>query len=96
MLQRRLADDCMKLELFYSPGCVRCAEARDGLKTAAFEIVADLDWRELNVLDELDYAVQLGVLTLPAVAIDGELVFTSLPTRRQLCAALSDRSKDVD
>src|SRR3546814_5371589 len=71
-LQRRLADDCMKLELFYSPGCARCAEARDGLKTAAFEIVADLDWRELNVLDELDYAVQLGVLTLPAVAIDGE------------------------
>src|SRR3546814_6938510 len=62
-LQRRLADDCMKLELFYSPGCARCAEARDGLKTAAFEIVADLDWRELNVLDEMDYAVQLGVLT---------------------------------
>ena len=86
----------MKLELFYSPGCDRCAEARDGLKTAAFEIVADLDWRELNVLDELDYAVQLGVLTLPAVAIDGELVFTSLPTRRQLCAALSERCKEVN
>jgi hypothetical protein len=86
----------MKLELFYSPGCARCAEARDGLKTAAFEIVADLDWRELNVLDELDYAVQLGVLTLPAVAIDGELVFTSLPTRRQLLAALSERCKEVN
>jgi hypothetical protein len=55
-----------------------------------------LDWRELNVLDELDYAVQLGVLTLPAVAIDGELVFTSLPTRRQLLAALSERCKEVN
>lgn len=83
----------MKLELFYSPGCVRCAEARDGLKIAAFEIVTDLDWRELNVIEELDYAVQLGVLTLPAVAIDGVLVFSSLPTNRQLCAALSDRCK---
>lgn len=94
-MQRRLADDRMKLELFYSPGCVRCAEARDGLKTAALGVVPDLIWRELNVLEELDYAVQLGVLTLPAVAIDGELVFTSLPTKRQLCAALSDHCKEV-
>jgi len=41
-------------------------------------------WRDVNVLEELDYAVQLGVLTPPSMAIDGELVFAKLPTRAQL------------
>ena len=44
--------------------------------------------REVNPVDELDYTVELGVLTLPAVAIDGKLVFTSLPTAEQLVAAV--------
>lgn len=43
------------------------------------------------MLDELDYAVSLGVLTLPALAIDGELVFTSLPTPSALSDALRAR-----
>jgi hypothetical protein len=31
-------------------------------------------------------------LTLPSMAIDGELVFTSMPTERQLRAALIERT----
>ena len=74
----------MKIELFYTPGCQECANARDELRTAAKEIIPGVIWRELNALDELDYAVEVGIITLPAIAIDGELVFSSLPTRRQL------------
>jgi hypothetical protein len=36
------------------------------------------------VLDELDYAVSLGVLTLPAMAVNGKLAFPLLPTPEQL------------
>ena len=82
----------MKIELFYTPGCTQCAAARDGLKAAARLALADVDWRELNVMDELDYAVDLGILSLPAIAIDGELVFAALPTPRQLRAALRQRA----
>jgi thioredoxin 1 len=32
-----------------------------------------------------------GVLTLPALAVDGELVFTALPTAEQLVAELRRR-----
>ena len=39
----------------------------------------------------LDYAVELGVLKPPAVAIDGELVFPSLPTPDALVAAMRKR-----
>ncbi len=82
----------MKLELFFAAGCASCDAARDGLKAAATQAASDLVWRDVNVLDELDYAVELGVLTLPAIAIDGELVFSSLPTPQQLRAALTRRN----
>ncbi len=81
----------MKVELFSSPGCGQCAEAGAALRGVAEQAVLALEWREVNVLDELDHAVRLGVLTLPAIAIDGELVFTSLPGPAQLRAALLER-----
>ena len=77
------------VELISSSGCKRCAAARDELRAAAAEVARDnLKWRDVNVLDELDYAVSLGVLTLPALAVNGKLVFTSLPTPRELKAEL--------
>ena len=81
----------MKIEIFYTPGCSECAAAHAALRKVAQESVKDLEWRELNVLDDLDYAVQLGVLTLPSVAVDGELVFTSIPTAAQLREVLRNR-----
>src|SRR5262249_59944180 len=59
----------MKIELFYLPGCDKCARTKDGLRTAAEQVVPNLTWRELNVLDEMDYAVELGVTALPSIAI---------------------------
>jgi thioredoxin 1 len=82
----------MKIEIFYTAGCSECVAAQAKLRTVAQESVQDLEWRELNVLDELDYAVELGVLTLPSIAVDGDLVFTSLPTVAQLREALRKRT----
>lgn len=82
----------MKVELFYSPGCKQCAAAHASLKAVAEEAVARLEWRELNVLDALDYAVELGVLSLPAIAIDGELAFSSLPSPQRLREVLLGRT----
>ena len=81
----------MKVELFYTPGCEKCADNKDKLRTVATELVPDLVWRELNVLDELDYAIEVGVIALPSIAIDGEVLFSSLPTCRQLRRELIKR-----
>ena len=83
----------MKVEVFHAPGCPECAAARARLRAAAQEVVQDLDRRELNVLDDLDLAVEFGVITLPAIVIDGELVFTSMPAVTQLRDALIERSR---
>ena len=81
----------MKVEIFHTPGCSACVATHEELRTVAHDAVKDLDWREVNILDQLDYAVELGVLTLPSIVIDGKLVFTSMPTVTQLRAALIER-----
>jgi hypothetical protein len=83
----------MKIDLFYTPGCAKCSDSKESLKATAEQLVPEVVWRELNVIDELDYAVEVGVLTLPAMAINGELVFSSLPTPRQLRRELMMRMK---
>lgn len=81
----------MKVELFHAPGCSQCAAAREDLRAATKVAQADVEWREINVLDEMEYAVERGVLSLPAIVIDGELVFSALPSPQQLRTALLRR-----
>jgi len=83
----------MKVEIFYTPGCSECVAAHAKLRAMAQEAVREVEWRELNILEELDHAVELGVITLPSIVIDGELVFTSMPTVAQLRDALIKRTK---
>lgn len=82
----------IKVELFAAPGCDRCAKARKELQ-GIIETIGDdrLEWRAVEVLDEIDYAAALGVLSTPAIAIDGELVFAALPGKKQLRRVLKER-----
>ena len=82
----------MQVEVFTSPGCGSCGCAKDQLR----DLVTEMDdgrlrWREVNILDDIDHAVDLGVLAAPSIAIDGELVFTRLPSVRRLRDALVQR-----
>ncbi len=43
------------------------------------------------MLEEIDYAIALGVLSTPAIAIDGILLCTGLPSEKKLRAALKVR-----
>ncbi len=82
----------IKVEVFSSPGCSKCGKAKVVLRDIASEIGGDrIDWREVNVLDEIDYAIQLGVLSTPSIAIDEELIFTSLPSEKRLRSELLNR-----
>jgi len=78
------------VEIFLTSGCGKCAQARTVLKTVAESFDA-VRWREVNILDKLDYAVELGVLSLPAIAIDGKLVFSRLPSAERLRETLALR-----
>lgn len=80
------------IETFAAPGCSKCAQARDALKSAAESVgKGQVSWRDINVVEETDYAVELGVMSPPSIAIDGELVFPALPTPERLRAELLKR-----
>ena len=82
----------IKVEAFSSPGCAKCAKAKDTLKAIIDELGQDrVIWRDVNILEELDYAVELGVFSPPAIAIDSELVFPALPNPSRLRAELVKR-----
>jgi glutaredoxin len=46
------------VELFSSPGCSRCAKAKQALRELSEELGdGRIRWRVVNMLKELDYAV---------------------------------------
>jgi len=85
----------LKVEVFSSPGCAKCGHAKDVLRKVAEEVGGErIEWREVNVLDDMDYAVRLGVLSTPAIAVNGELLFTGLPSERKLRKVLERRLRE--
>ena len=82
----------IRIELFSTPGCSRCARASAGLRAVLMEFGEErVSWRDVNLLDEIDYAVELGLVSPSAIAIDGELVFPSLPDAAALRAEIAKR-----
>ena len=80
------------IEAFSTPACAKCAQARDTLKEVAQVFGKDrVTWRDVNLLDEIDYAVDLGIVSPPSIAIDHELVFPALPTPERLRDELTKR-----
>lgn len=81
----------VKIEIIATPGCSKCASVQGELRAVAVSLLGEgnVAWREVNVLEEIDYAVSLGVLGMPAIAVNGELKFSSLPTPAQFRALLA-------
>jgi len=74
----------VNIELISTFSCRRCQKAQEKVQ----EMIKELNnesvfYHEVNVINHIDYAVQLGVLRTPAIAINGKLVFTSLPSMAQ-------------
>jgi len=80
----------IKVEVFTAPGCGKCGKAKHVLEDIVNEMGVDVEWREVNILKEMDYAIELGVLSTPSIAINGELAFTALPSVKQLQKTLSE------
>ena len=77
-----------RVELFFTAGCEKCAEARDSLREAAQAASGVVDWKEVDIAQDPNRAVDVGVIATPAIAIDGELVFSRMPTASELARAI--------
>lgn len=80
------------VEVLTASGCNQCLEAQKLVASVVAEFEeCQVRYRAVKVLDELDYAVQLGVLSTPAVAVDGTLAFATLPSPKKLRGAITAR-----
>ena len=81
----------VNVEFFFAPNCSACEGVRAGLYDALAELPGAVTWQELNVLDHIERAVELGILRTPAIVMDGELVFSAPPSRKAFLAAVRRR-----
>ncbi len=79
----------MHIEIFTAPNCSRCGKTVDLVRQVIQELhseksIKNIDYKKLNVVEEIDYAVQLGVRATPAIVLNGKLEFTATPTKHML------------
>lgn len=80
----------MDIDVFVLPGCGRCLAGLPALKEIAHSFGLDaFRWQEHNLLENIDQAVQLGILSAPSIAIGGRLAFSALPSPQQLRTELA-------
>jgi thioredoxin len=84
------------IEIFSAPHCSRCDRALQltqqvlrGLNNQHLvDTTNTINVRKLDVVQVLDYAVSLGVLATPSIAINGVLIFTATPSAAALRKAI--------
>lgn len=81
----------VEIEVLTGSGCGHCQSAL-GLVREVIEELGDdrVHYREVNVVAEIDYAVSLGLLRTPALALNGELVFPVPPNKAELRQTLTE------
>ncbi len=85
-------EDMLTVELFTTSTCNRCQKARHMLQ----RVIAEIDspkivYHEVDIVADIDYAVQTGVLSASAIAVNGELLYASIPSEKKLRETLQAR-----
>lgn len=81
----------IKVEIFALPGCTKCVTARQSLCEVIDEVGVDkCTWREVNLLDEIGYAVELGVVSTPSWCFQLYPALTHCARRSTVLSSVSD------
>ena len=79
------------IEMFTSPGCANCPAVKKMLKELSDELVGDITIEEVDITVDPTRAAQYGVMSVPAVAINGILKFAGVvPKREELKKAIAE------
>lgn len=72
------------VEEFMSPGCVGCPAVKEMLKELSIELEGKLTVEEVDITVDTARATQYGIMSVPAVAINGILKFVGVPRKEEL------------
>jgi len=73
----------ISIEIVNAPGCSKCARAKEVIRNH-IENMKGIDIKEINIAENPDIAVKYGIMSTPALIINGKLAFTSAPSEGEL------------
>jgi thioredoxin 1 len=76
------------VEEFMSPGCVGCPAVKEMLEELSSEFGDKLMVEEVDITVDTTRAAQYGVMSVPAIAINGMLKFIDVPQKEDLRKAI--------
>jgi len=76
------------VELFSSPSCANCPAVKKMLQELSSELKGDITIEDVDITVEPTRAAQYGILSVPALAVNGILKFIGLPKKEELKKAL--------
>lgn len=75
----------MLIEVFMAPNCTKCGKAVTVIESVLATMNTKLiELRKINIVEEIDYAVSIGLRATPGIAINGKLFFSSTPSESAL------------
>jgi len=81
------------IEDFMSPGCVGCPAVKEMLKILSEELKGEITVEEVDITVDTTRAAQYGIMSVPAIAINGVLKFMGVPEKQELKKALMEELK---
>ena len=78
------------VEDFMSPGCVGCPVVKEMLKGLSEELNGEITVEEVDITVDTTRAAQYGVMSVPAIAINGVLKFMGVPKKEELKKVLEE------
>ena len=80
--------DEVYVEEFMSPGCVGCPAVKEMLEELSGEFRDKLTVEEVDITVDTTRATQYGIMSVPAIAINGILKFVGVPSKEELKKAI--------
>lgn len=76
------------IEMFHSPGCVGCPAVEKMLKELTEELEGGVTVEEVDITVDPTRAMGYGIMSVPAVVINGILKFVGVPRKEDLKKAI--------
>ena len=76
------------VEEFMSPGCVGCPAVKEMLEELSGEFGDKLTIEEVDITVDTTRASQYGIMSVPAIAVNGILKFMGVPSKEELKKAI--------
>ena len=80
------------VEEFMSPGCIGCPAAKQMLKELSEELKGEITVEEVDITVDTTRAAQYGIMSVPAIVINGVLKFMGVPNKEELKEALEEEA----